>query len=78
MVSINIVTDYSQIIYPVIGSTREHPLWWCDAHQWAINADNSGVCIRCNIHVNSYRELKHIGGCTPHLVKAFADWKQMI
>jgi len=69
--------DYSKLVYPMPNSTRTYPLWWCDAHQWAINANNSGHCIRCDIRVNSSKEADNIKGCIPHLVRAFGCWKQM-
>lgn len=69
--------DYNEIINPIKNSTRNYPLWWCDAHQWSINADNSGKCVRCDVSVKSSGQLGNTGRCVPHLVKAFSNWKQM-
>jgi hypothetical protein len=68
--------DYTEILYPDANSVLP-PLWWCDTHEWAINANNSGRCMRCKLYVSSYKQLSDIDGCTPHLVRAFGNWKQM-
>lgn len=67
--------DYSEIIWPTKASIHP-PMWWCDAHEWAINADNSGRCIRCKLYVKSHRDIGDVR-CIPRLERAFADWKQM-
>ena len=48
----------------------------CTAHEWAINADNSGECMRCGLKVSGVEDAKKAPRCKPHWVLKSAGWKK--
>lgn len=55
----------------------ENESYLCDAHEWAINTDNSGECMRCGIKVGRVAEAKTAKRCTPHYAKQGSGWHKL-
>lgn len=54
---------------------KDKPRIISTAHDWAINSDNSGKCLRCGLTVKGVTESKNAPRCVPHFESVDSGYK---